>query len=267
MRKKPITMGIDVGAISTEAVVLRGEETLAYTIVPTGARVNIAARRCFRSTLEKANITREEIRSVVATGYGRRNLTFADSSITEITSHSRGAIHLFPGTGTVIDIGGQDTKIIFLKEGAVRDFVMNDRCAAGTGRFLEVMAHALEIPLERMGDESLRARRGNTVDTRISSTCTVFAESEVVSLLAEGKPRSRIILAIHEAIAERILAMAHRFRLGKRITLSGGVAKNSGVVDCIHRRLGVPLNIPDEPQLVGALGAALFARDRLRGLQ
>jgi len=146
-----------------------------------------------------------------------------------------------------------------VRGGFVKDFVMNDRCAAGTGRFLEIMAQALEVPLEEMGRESLRARRAGGVAIRISNTCTVFAESEVVSLLTQRKPRREIILALHEAVADRIAGMAGRFPLGREVTLSGGVAKNRGVADCLDRRLGVRINIPPEPRIVGALGAAILA--------
>ncbi len=257
--KSAVHVGIDVGAISTESVALRGKELLAYTIVPTGAEGSRAARHSFNSTLEKADIPREEVRAVISTGYGRKGVQFADTTVTEITCHALGSSFLFPDTETVIDIGGQDSKVIFLKGGIVQDFVMNDRCAAGTGRFLEIMSRALETPLGEMGKESLLAHKSDKGDIRISSTCTVFAESEVVSLLAEGRPKGQIILALHRAIVERILSMAHRFRFGSRIMLSGGVAKNIGVVDCLQNRLGARLNIPDEPQIIGALGAALYS--------
>lgn len=263
MRKPPVTVGIDVGAISTEAVALRAGSILATAIAPTGADGKKAAAGCFRAALETAGIARGGVRAVASTGYGRKAVSFADTTVTEITSHARGAIHLFPRTESVIDIGGQDTKVIILEGNSVGDFVMNDRCAAGTGRFIEVMARTLQIPLERMGDESMAARRAAGGRLRISGTCTVFAESEVVSLLAKGTSKGRIILALHEAIADRVLAMTPGYRLGERITLSGGVAKNAGVVDCLRRRLNVTLDVPDEPRIVGALGAALVARNRL----
>ncbi len=243
-----------------EGAVLKGGEILAFSILSTGADGVKAARDAFRGALRTARLEPSGVAAAAATGYGRKNVSFAAAALTEITCHARGASFLFPGTETVIDIGGQDTKIISVRDGFVRDFVMNDRCAAGTGRFLEIMSQALEIPLEEMGNEGLRARRGGASGLRISNTCTVFAESEVVSLLSRRMPRRDIVLALHEAVADRIAGMAGRFPLGRRVTLTGGVAKNRGVADAIGRRLGVAVDIPPEPQIVGALGAALLAR-------
>jgi predicted CoA-substrate-specific enzyme activase len=260
MPKPMIVAGIDVGAISTKAVLVSTDRLLASTVSATGADGPGAAAACLCAALKMAGIARRDLRALSATGYGRNAVPFAGAVFTEITCHAKGASFLFPGTETVIDIGGQDCKIISVRGGAVRDFVMNDRCAAGTGRFLEIMAQALETPLTAMGRESLRARRDGAGNVRISHTCTVFAESEVVSMLARRTPKREIILALHDAVAERILGMAHRFPLGRRITLAGGVAKNKGVVDSLQRKLGLTLNVPDDPQIVGALGAALLAR-------
>lgn len=256
----PCTAGIDAGAIATKALILKGGGILAFSILPTGADGVRAARDAFRGALRKARLEPSGVAAAAATGYGRKTIPFATAALTEITCHARGASFLFPGTETVIDIGGQDTKIISVRDGFVRDFVMNDRCAAGTGRFLEIMSQALEIPLAEMGNEGLRARRNNAGGIRISNTCTVFAESEVVSLLSRRMPRRDIVLALHEAVADRIAGMAGRFPLGRRVTLTGGVAKNRGVADAIGRRLGVAVDIPPEPQIVGALGAALRCR-------
>ena len=199
-----------------------------------------------------------QIGRVVATGYGRIAVPFASKKVTEITCHARGAYHLFPQTRTVIDIGGQDSKVIRLgKDGRVVDFVMNDKCAAGTGRFLEVMARALEVSLEDMGRLSDLARERLT----ISSMCTVFAESEVVSLIAEGHPKEDIIRGLHDAVSERVAGMAERVGLENGVTMTGGVAKNAGVVRSLEERLGVKISRPEEPQIVGALGAALIAAD------
>jgi predicted CoA-substrate-specific enzyme activase len=178
--------------------------------------------------------------------------------ITEITCHARGAFFVHPGTRTVIDIGGQDSKVIRLDEkGRNVDFQMNDKCAAGTGRFLEVMAHALEVKLEDLGPLSRGAQR----TIKISSTCTVFAETEVVSLIADNQPKDVIIRGLHESIADRILGLVQRVGLEETVALTGGVAKNEGVVQALESRLKVRLFIPPEPQIIGALGAALIARD------
>ena len=178
--------------------------------------------------------------------------------ITEITCHARGAFFVHPETRTVIDIGGQDSKVIRLDgQGRNVDFQMNDKCAAGTGRFLEVMAHALEVKLEDLGGLSLSAPR----TIQISSMCTVFAESEVVSLIAENQPKEVIIRGLHDAIADRILGLVRRVGVEEKVTLTGGVAKNEGVVRALEERLAVKLFVPPEPQIIGALGAALLARE------
>jgi predicted CoA-substrate-specific enzyme activase len=184
---------------------------------------------------------------------------FAHKRITEITCHGRGAHELNTETRTIIDIGGQDTKAIQLSaEGAVLDFVMNDKCAAGTGRFLEVMAKTLETDLSQMGPLGLQFNK----IVNISSVCTVFAESEVVSLIAKGEAKEDIINGLHDSISERVISLAKRVHKGGLITMTGGVAKNPGVVHSLEKLLDTKLYIPEEPQIVGALGAALFARDR-----
>ncbi len=255
--------GIDIGSLSSEAVLLRGDEVLSYSIVSTGANPQGAARRCLGKALAEAHLDIDTISVTVATGYGRTRVPFADREVTEISCHARGAHFLFPGTRTVIDIGGQDSKVITLDErGGVADFVMNDKCAAGTGRFLEVMAAALEMELEDMGRRSLRTKRG----VPISSMCTVFAESEVISLIAEGHGGEEILRGLHDAISRRIFGMARRLRVRAEITFSGGVAKNQAIAEALKELFGTKMNIPREPQIVGALGAALYARDMgLRG--
>jgi predicted CoA-substrate-specific enzyme activase len=249
--------GIDIGSISTETVILQDDRILGTSIVPTGAQSRAAAERSLASALEQANLKQGELAAIVTTGYGRAALPLATKRITEITCHARGAFFVQPETRTVIDIGGQDSKVIRLDEhGRNMDFQMNDKCAAGTGRFLEVMARALEVRLEDLGKLSRIARR----TIQISSTCTVFAESEVVSLIAENQPQEVIIRGLHDAIADRILGMVRRVGVEEKITLTGGVAKNEGVVLALEEKLGVKLFVPHEPQLIGALGAALIAR-------
>jgi len=253
-----IVAGIDIGSITAETVILEDDQILAYSILPTGANSRTAAERSLAAALREAKIQKEDLLGIVTTGYGRASFPFADKRITEITCHARGAFFVHPETRTVIDIGGQDSKVIRLDgRGRNVDFQMNDKCAAGTGRFLEVMAHALEVNLEDLGRLSRSAPR----TIKISSTCTVFAESEVVSLIAENQPKEVIIRGLHDAIADRILGLVHRVGIEEEVALTGGVAKNEGVVHALEDRLGVKLFVPPEPQIIGALGAALAARD------
>jgi predicted CoA-substrate-specific enzyme activase len=249
---------MDIGSITTETVILKNGEILASVILPTGANSRKAAERAIAAAVEKAGLGQESVSAVVTTGYGRASFPQATKMITEITCHARGAYFVHPPTRTVIDIGGQDSKVIRLDpQGRNVDFQMNDKCAAGTGRFLEVMAHALEVKVEDLGRLSLIAPR----TIKISSMCTVFAESEVVSLIADNQPKEVIIRGLHDSIADRILGMVNRVGVEEEVTLTGGVAKNEGVARAIEERLGVKLFIPPEPQIVGALGAALLARD------
>ncbi len=257
-----ITAGIDIGSLSTDAVLLRDGEVLAYSIVNTGAQARAAAERAFEEVLEKAGISASEVDSVVATGYGRMSVPFAHSQVTEISCHGCGSAFLDPGVRTVIDIGGQDSKVIRLdRQGNVSDFLMNDKCAAGTGRFLEVMADRLELSVAGLGEEDLKAERA----AEISSMCTVFAESEVISLIARGVPRPEIIRGLHRSIAERTAGMVNRLGLTPRVMMTGGVAKNPGVVRALSEKLGTEIIVPPEPQIVGALGAALIARKKRSG--
>ena len=253
-----LTAGLDVGALSTDAVIQRGGEMLGCGVLPTGPRPAEAAEKAYREALHRAGVSADEVRAVIATGYGRGEVSFAARTITEITCHAVGARKLFPQAASVIDIGGQDSKVIRLSpDGRVEDFVMNDKCAAGTGRFLEVMAQALHAPLEEMGDLASRA----ATDLRISATCTVFAESEVVGLIGRGHPVEEIAAALHRAVAERIYGMVRRVRAQPPFAFSGGVAKNQGVVVALRERLQGEIVVPHEPQIVGALGAALLAAE------
>lgn len=248
--------GIDIGSLSTDAVILDGDRVLSYAIVPTLSSSESAAKSAYDAALESAGLSASNITAVVATGYGRTSIDFADKAVTEITCHALGARRLFAEAKTVIDIGGQDSKVIRLSEdGRVEDFAMNDKCAAGTGRFLEVMARSLDTKLDSLGLLSALS----DADVRISSTCTVFAESEVVALVAKGVPKEDIIRGLHRSVAERVYAMITRLRAEPPFVMTGGVAKNSGVVAALEERLGVNLLVPDEPQIVGALGAAIVA--------
>ncbi|MBI2844197.1 MAG: 2-hydroxyglutaryl-CoA dehydratase [Armatimonadetes bacterium] len=252
-----ITAGIDIGSLTADAVILRDNAVIGYKVVPTGASSENAARVAYDAALESAKMTEADVEAVAATGYGRSSVPFTQRTITEITCHAVGTRSLFRDAASVVDIGGQDSKVIRLSaDGRVEDFAMNDKCAAGTGRFLEVMAAALETDLELLGELSARS----TERIRISSTCTVFAESEVVALVARGVPKEDIIRGLHEAIAERIYSMVRRLRAAEPFVMTGGVAKNKGVVRAIESRLGTSLRLPEEPQIVGALGAAIMAR-------
>lgn len=255
-----IFAGLDIGSVSTKVVLIDKDKKILHSeILRTGSNSKKAAERCMQTALDKAKFSFDDITNLIATGYGRKIVPFKSDEISEISCHAKGANYLFPDTKTVIDIGGQDSKAIRLDEsGEAIDFNMNDKCAAGTGRFLEEMAKALDTTVENLGKLSLRAKK-NLV---ISSMCTVFAESEVVSLLAENELREDIAKALHNAIADRVLSLAHKVRLANAVTLSGGVAKNIGVIEAIKSKLpNITIHIPEEPQIIGALGAALIALD------
>lgn len=252
--------GIDVGSLTAEVVLFDQGEVLHYVIMPTGSNSKIAAEKAMGKALKEANLTRSDLKYIVATGYGRISIEFADKRITEITCHGRGAYFLNPRVRTVIDIGGQDSKVILLNDkGKVLDFAMNDKCAAGTGRFLEVMAQALEVELDGLAALSDKAK--NIVS--ISSMCTVFAESEVVSLIAQGLPREDIARGLHQSIADRTAGLVRRVGLEEAVMITGGVAKNKAVVRALNEKLNTEIIVPPEPQIVGALGAAILAEEEI----
>ncbi|MEW5783919.1 MAG: acyl-CoA dehydratase activase [Bacillota bacterium] len=254
--------GIDVGSLSAEVVILDQERVLGYVILPTGANSKLAAEKALQEALRAAELGRADLEYIVATGYGRISIPFAQKRITEITCHGRGAFYLFPAVRTVIDIGGQDSKAIRLNEhGKVLDFAMNDKCSAGTGRFLEVMAQALEVDLPGLAALSESAARS----VPISSMCTVFAESEVVSLIAGGLAREEIARGLHDAITDRTSGLVARVGLAEQVVMTGGVAKNGAVVRALADKLNTEILVPPEPQIVGALGAALLAWEELCG--
>ncbi len=263
MTDRPILYaGIDIGSLSTDVVLLDAHRNIAgASVIATGASTRKAARQALDAALASAGAAVEDIVFTVATGYGRERAESADMRLTEITCHAKGARHLFPGALTVLDIGGQDSKVIRLgHDGKVVDFAMNDKCAAGTGRFLEVMARTLEMDLEQMGARSLLAGRSLSV----SSTCTVFAESEVISLIASGAPADDIAWGVHLAISERIASLAERIGIAPPVVMTGGVAKNPAARKALEDRFQLRFLLPGEPQLAGALGAALFAMERKR---
>ena len=255
--------GIDSGSTSTDVVILdKNQHIIAGIILPTGAGAALGAERALEQALKEAGLVREDIDAMVTTGYGRTAISDGDKSITEITCHARGAHYLDPSVRTVIDIGGQDSKVIRLDEnGAVVNFVMNDKCAAGTGRFLEMMARTLEMNLDDMAKKGLHFKE----DITISSMCTVFAESEVVSLIAQNKDTDDIVHGLNKAVAAKTAALAKRVKGEEAYMMTGGVSKNQGLVKTLEEKLGIKLIISEKAQLCGALGAALFAADMVEG--
>lgn len=254
--------GIDSGSTSTDVVILNKDKQIVTTVIlPTGAGAAVGAERALEEALKQAGLKREDIDAMVTTGYGRTAISDGDKSITEITCHARGAHFLDPEVRTVIDIGGQDSKVIRLDEtGAVVNFVMNDKCAAGTGRFLEMMARTMEMSLDEMAVTGLNYKE----DITISSMCTVFAESEVVSLIAQNKETDDIVHGLNKAVASKTVALAKRVGGEERYMMTGGVSKNKGLVKTLEEKLETKLIISDYAQLCGALGAALFAMDMVK---
>ncbi len=254
--------GIDIGSATTKAVVLGPEQNvLGSAIVPTGVSAARAAGEALDSALSEASLMKTSLTRVVVTGYGRGLAPFADQQVTEITCHARGAFQRLGSGCTLIDIGGQDSKAIAVgPSGKVASFLMNDRCAAGTGRFLEVMARVLESDVEGMSAMARSATRRK----KINSLCTVFAESEVVSLIAQGTGREEIASGLAWSVAERVGGLAKRVGLGERVYLSGGVAYNAAVVAALSEHLAKEVKVIQEPQLNGAYGAALIAGEGSR---
>ena len=248
--------GLDIGSTMTKVVII-GQEIISSVVTLTGPEQRKLANKVMEEALNKANLSFDKITYLVATGYGRINVPFADRQITEISCHARGIADLFPEAKTIIDIGGQDCKGIKLNKGRIIGFVMNDKCAAGTGRFLEVMAESLGVKLSEIGELSLAAK--NRIG--ISSTCTVFAQQEVVSKLAEGVPVEDLLAGIHEALASRIYGLVSKLKPEREVVITGGGAKNIGLVKALEDKFGFPLVIPSEPLLTGALGAALISKD------
>jgi predicted CoA-substrate-specific enzyme activase len=253
--------GVDVGSTQTKAVIIDESNRIAgRALIDTGANVTMAAEGAFLKALADARAPEEEVEYVIGTGYGRYRVTFGNAQVTEITCHGRGAVHMFPGTRTVVDMGGQDTKAIRInKDGEIIDFCMNDKCAAGTGRFLGAASAALDIPLGELGPTALKSER----PVRITTTCTVFAESEVLSWLGKGKKIEDILLGVHQSIAARSAGLMRRVGIEPEITFTGGVARNLGMIQALQEKLGTKLNVSDDSHFMGALGAALFAMDHI----
>ena len=250
------TLGIDVGSTASKCIILKdGAEIVAKSLVDVGTGTT-GPQRAIESVLAEAGMTKEDLDYTLATGYGRNSLAgIADKQMSELSCHAKGACFLFPNVHTVIDIGGQDVKVLHIENGAMVNFQMNDKCAAGTGRFLDVMARVLEVKVEDLG----RLGAMSTKEVGISSTCTVFAESEVISQLAMGTDKCDIIDGIHRSVAGRVTGLAHRVGIVPVVVMTGGVAQNSGIVNALQKQLGCPILTSPLTQYNGALGAALFA--------
>lgn len=250
------TMGVDIGSASSKAVILKdGKDIVAAEVVQVGTGSS-GPKKAMQNAFEASGLKQEDISFTVATGYGRFSLEDADKQMSEISCHAKGIYHLVPTARTIIDIGGQDAKAIRLdNKGGIKQFFMNDKCAAGTGRFIEVMARVLETTLDEMAGLDEQAEE----TAPISSTCTVFAESEVISQLSKGTSRNNIARGVHMSVASRACGLAYRGGLEKDVVFTGGVARNAGVVRAVSSVLKTDVIVAPNPQTTGALGAALFA--------
>ncbi len=250
--------GVDIGSTMTKVVLTDAADNILSSVKgPTGPEHRQLANEVMKRVLDQAKLKLDDISYIVATGYGRVNVPFADEQITELSCHARGVSSLFPGVRTAIDIGGQDAKCMKIRNGKLVDFVMNDKCAAGTGRFLEVTAATLGIKLDDLGALSLKS----TKKIEISNVCTIFAQQEIVARLSEGEKVEDIIAGLHHAVASRVAILARRLKVEPDVVLTGGVAKNIGVVTAMREALGCEILVPEEPLLTGALGAAILARE------
>ncbi len=257
-----ITAGVDIGSATAKAAVFDSAagQIMGVAHQLTGWSAREAGEQVLRRALDAAGVDSDALRMVVGTGYGRIALPFADERITEISCHARGAHFVLPGTRTVIDIGGQDSKAIALDEaGNPENFAMNDRCAAGTGRFLEVMARVLGAELTEFGALALESES----PAQLSSVCTVFAESEVIGLIAEGVARRDIAAGLCRSVAQRVAVLASQVGVRRRVLLTGGVALNDGVLAALNGILPEPVSRADAPHLTGAIGAAVIAAERV----
>lgn len=259
---KKATVGIDIGSTASKAVVLLDGKMASYYIGPSTVNPTKTAWHVYQEALSAGGIDKDQVNYIVGTGYGRAKVDFAHENVSEITCHSKGAHYLLPTAKTIIDVGGQDSKAILLdKSGMIKEFVMNDKCAAGTGRFLDVMARSMGLETKDMVDLHF----GDGEPAMISSMCSVFAESEVINLINEGIALSSIVKGLHKSVASRICTLARRVGLEEDIVMTGGVAKNKGVMESIEniidiKFIGFPENI--DPQIVGALGAAVIGSEK-----
>jgi predicted CoA-substrate-specific enzyme activase len=254
-----ITAGIDIGSLSTKAVIMKDNNIFSWGIVPTGTDGTKAAKKVTNSILNDKGLSLKDLQYIVSTGYGRANVPFAQGNITEISCHARGANWLCPQVRSVLDMGGQDCKAIKCDEkGGVTDFAINEKCAAGTGRYLERVAATLEITLDEIGPLSLQTIDG---PVSVSSYCAVFAQTDILLRLREGRHRNDILAGACEAISSRIQDLLERVGIAEVFMMTGGIAKNIGVVKRVEEKVGLKACIPFEPRIIGALGAAIFAKE------
>lgn len=258
-----LVAGVDIGSTSSNAVILNANKLIAYSVVPTGADSVNSAQRAMDAALKGTEINQKDLGYIISTGYGRIIVPFANEVITEIACHAKGAHWCFESVRTILDMGGQDCKAIRCDEnGHHVNFIMNDKCAAGTGRFMEVMANTLRLPLEDIGPLSLEAKEV----VPVSSVCAVFAKSEVSRLVRKKIDKRDILAGLHEAVATRVYSLLKKVGIEKDFVITGGIAKNIGVVKRLEEKMGIKALLPEEPQIVGALGAALFAREKVENL-
>ena len=256
-----ITAGVDIGSLTGKALILENNEIVSWSLIPTGSDSSLAADKAMGLALEKANLSLEHIDYIASTGYGRMIIKFAQRNITEISCHAKGAHWFFPQARTILDMGGQDCKAIRCDgNGKVTNFVMNDKCAAGAGRFMEVMAEVLQLPIDSVGELSLEIKEA---EVPVSSTCVVFAKTEALSHLRRGKHKNDILAGVCEALSLRVQNLLKRVGISPEFVISGGIAKNRGVIKRVAEKIGLTPHICFEPQIVGALGAAIFARELL----
>jgi (R)-2-hydroxyacyl-CoA dehydratese activating ATPase len=257
-----IVAGVDIGSTTAKAVIIQDGKPVSSAVAKTGADCNKAAEMVLIKALESIGKKRQDVKYVVSTGYGRRSIDFGNETITEISANAKGAIYLGSEKGkvkSIIDVGGQDTKSICIDDnGRITNFIMNDKCAAGTGRFLEVIAQVLDEPMDNFAALSLKS----TNPTTINSTCTVFAESEVISLIAKKVPKHDIIAGIHKGVAKRIADLSKAAGIKPVVFFDGGGAKNPALKAAIEKELGYEIYVPKQPQIVVALGAAIFAYEK-----
>ncbi len=262
MTEEIITAGIDIGSSSAQAVIMKNRSIVSYSNMNAGINKTDTAFRAIEAALNGTGISMEDIKYTVGTGYGRYQVPFADKNVTEITCHARGAHYFFPEARTVLDMGGQDCKAISCDEsGRATNFVMNDKCAAGTGRAMEVIAKLFDIQIQDIGQMSLNIEGK---PPQIGSACVVFAKSEALRLLRSGIPRNVVLAAYCDSLVRRVIALLQRIGVKEELVISGGIAKNTGVVKRIEESLGIKANICFEPQIVGAAGAAIIAQKLFR---
>ena len=253
--------GVDVGSTQTKAIIVDEQKRIvARSLTDTGAYLVRAADRAFQTALDEAGLSRSEVEQVIGTGYGRFKVEFGDAQVTEISCHAKGAWALIPATRTVIDIGGQDTKAIKVSDrGEVLDFAMNDKCAAGSGRFLTNSAEAVGLQVSEMGERSMAAKQ----PVRLSTVCTIFVESDILQYLAQGKKVEDILAGVHGSIAARTVALVRRVGAESEVTFTGGVSRNVGIVKAVEGKLAMHVNVSPDSHYTGALGAAIFAMERV----